>query len=61
MPIRVLVVTTMNHYPDEDISDYVNEVLENNNINSDNLVDIKFSASDHNLDMIIIYKINKEA
>lgn len=60
MQIKTLVITVINHYSDEDISNYINEGLIENHITSDNLIDIKFSCDDSHINVLIIYKITEE-
>ena len=38
----------------------INNTLDVYGITSDNLIDVKFSNSDHNINVLIIYKTNEE-
>ena len=43
-------------YDDDDITDYLNNTLSENDITSDELIDIKMSSYAHHREFLIIYK-----
>lgn len=58
--IKTLVVTTMNHFADDDITMYINETLKDNRITQENLIDIKFSCDNSHVNVLVIYKETEE-
>lgn len=47
-------------YTDEEVSNYINTKLSENNIDPYTLIDIKFSCGNNSIDILIIYKIMLE-
>lgn len=47
-------------YTDEEISNYINTKLSENNIDPYTLIDIKLSCDNHNINILIIYKVVSE-
>lgn len=47
-------------YTDEEISNYINTKLSENNIDPYTLIDIKLSCDNNNINILIIYKVVSE-
>lgn len=47
-------------YTDEEISNYINTKLSENNIDPYTLIDIKLSCDNNNISILIIYKVVSE-
>lgn len=59
MNIKTIMLSFENlDYSDDDITNYLNDVLKENDITSDNLIDIKLSSYQYRREFLIIYKEN---